>query len=58
MAKKKYFVNVHYDYFVSVEVMAESQEEALELAKSKADDTEMSEMQYCDFIDACVTDIE
>lgn len=56
--KKKYCVNVHYDYYASVEVIAESQEEALTKAKEIADNLPMEKMECCDYTDSCVTSVE
>lgn len=55
---KKFTVNVHYDYYASVDVMAESANEALEKAKKIADELPMEKLEYCDYTDACVTNVE
>ena len=50
----KYCINIHYDTVISVEVMAESEDEALELAEEKA---EMMSLEGADVvgIQKCVT---
>lgn len=55
---KKFTVNVHYDYYASVEVIAESENEALDKAKQIADELPMEKLEYCDYTDACVTNVE
>lgn len=54
---KKYIVNVHYDAVVTVEVEAESEEKALELAPIKAESISLEDADVVD-INSCVTDIE
>lgn len=55
---KKYTINVHYDYYASVEVIAESENDALDKAKQIADELPIEELEYCDYTDACVTNVE
>lgn len=55
---KKYTVNVHYDYCATVEVIAESGDEAITLAREEAQNIPSNELEYCDEIDACITDVE
>lgn len=52
---KKYFVNVHYDASISVEVVADNEKQALELAISKAEEMPLTD---ADIVGAnpCVTD--
>ena len=52
----KYTVNVHYDYVATVEVEAENEEQALELAKQAADNVPQDELEYVDFTDACIVE--
>ena len=50
----KFTVNVHYDYVATVEVEAENEEQALDLAKDLADNVPQDELEYVDFTDACI----
>ena len=43
----KFTVNVHYDYVATVEVEAENEEQALELAKDVADELSTQELELC-----------
>lgn len=54
--KKKFFVNVHYDVVVPVEVFADSEDNALDLAVDKASYMSLND---CDanYTDSCVTDL-
>ena len=52
---KKYSVNVHYDAVISVDVIAENEEQALELAKQKADNENLADAEVVG-TNACVTD--
>ena len=58
MGLKTYTVNVHYDYVATVNVRASSEEDALILAKKKANDLPECELEYVDFTDACIINIE
>lgn len=49
-----YIVNVHYDYYATVTVEAENEEDAINKAKKIADNTPQEDLEYCDFTDACV----
>lgn len=51
---KKYAVNVHYDAIISVEVIAENEEQAIELAIDKASVISLNEAVVVNTI-ACVT---
>lgn len=58
---KCYSINVHYDVCVPVDVLAETEEEALNKAQDQAERTPLSEaLTYChiNYTDACVTDIQ
>lgn len=50
----KFTVNVHYDYVATVEVEADNEEKALELAKDVADGLSSQDLLYVDFTGACV----
>ena len=52
----KFTVNVHYDYVATVEVDAENEEQALELAKEVADGLSSKDLLYVDFTNACVVE--
>lgn len=54
---KRYTVNVHYDAVVTVEVEAESEEQALKLAPGAAEDISLETADVVD-INCCVTDEE
>ncbi len=54
---KRYTVNVHYDAIVTVEVDAESEEKALELAPIKAESISLEDAEVVD-INSCVTNEE
>ena len=58
MEKKKFTINVHFDYGVSIEVEAKNENEAIEMAKEKANNISIEEMDFCGFLDACVADIK
>lgn len=59
MAQQKYFVNVHYDVVVPVEVIADNESDALEYAENKAEEYNVLEYgEVTDIIGSCVTDIE
>lgn len=51
---KKYGVNVHYDAVISVEVEAESEDEALELAERKAETVSLEDADVVG-IQKCIT---
>lgn len=53
----RYTVNVHYDAVIPVKVCAVSEEEALELAFSKANSVSLEDADICN-ISCCVTDVE
>lgn len=55
---KRYTVNVHYDVVVSVEVCAESEDEAMELAELKAEDTPIEMADSIERTESCITDIK
>ena len=52
----KFTVDVHYDYVARVEVDAENEEQALELAKGVADGLSTQDLLYVDFTDACIVE--
>lgn len=51
----KYLVNVHYDVVVSVEVEAETEDEAKEIAVEKASTMSLNEAEVVDTT-SCVTE--
>lgn len=55
MSKKRYFINVHFDCVVPVEVEAENESEAIRLAKETSD---LSDYDDCYIYDACVCSVE
>lgn len=55
--KKKFTVNIHYDAVVTVEVIADSEEKALEMAPFAAESISLEEAEVVD-INCCVTNIE
>lgn len=54
---KKYTLNVHYDAVISVEVIAENEEQAKELALDKAEEISLSDADVVGS-DVCVTDVQ
>lgn len=52
---KKYCINVHYDAVISVEVVAENEEQAIELAYRKADDIPLTDADVVG-ASSCVSD--
>ena len=50
----KFTVNVHYDYVATVEVEADNEEQALELAKDVADELSTQELDYVDCTDVYI----
>ena len=62
MAKKLYTVNVHYDYCVTVDVIADEdddEDDILELAEDMAElDENKDNLEFCEFIDACIADVK
>lgn len=52
---KRYTVNVHYDAVVTVEVEADSEEQALKLAPFAAEDISLETAAIGD-IECCITD--
>lgn len=55
--KQRYTVNVHYDAVVTVDVIANSEEEAVQKALYKAEDISLEDAEVFD-INCCVTNIE
>lgn len=55
--KNKYTVNVHFDMVATVEVIAENEDEALQLAKDEAMLVRYSKMD-CVGSEACITNVE
>lgn len=54
---KKYTMNVHYDMCATVEVYAESLDEAQKMAEDKAAEIELHKLDCCD-VNTCVVDQE
>lgn len=55
--KKKYIVNVHYDAVLTVEVVAASEDEALELAEQAAEGLSLEDADVVG-VQSCVTNVE
>lgn len=55
--KRKYTVNVHYDAVVTVDVIAESEVEALDLAPIEAECISLEDAEIAD-IDCCIINEE
>lgn len=56
---KKYSVNVHYRIVLTVQVEAESQEEALRIAKESGEQMRsLNDYDFIETLDACVTDVD
>ena len=55
--KKKYYVNVHYDAVLTAEVVAESEEEALELAERQTETLSLEDAEIAG-VESCVTWID
>ncbi|MCQ2739765.1 MAG: hypothetical protein MJ237_06015 [bacterium] len=55
---KKFSVNVHYDFYASVDVEAETEEEALEKAERMADEMSVTEFECSGMTGKCVTNYE
>ena len=55
---KKYSVDVHYDFYFSVEVEAENESDAIDLACAEADVMPIDKAHFGYFNDACITDVE
>ena len=56
MAKKFYSVNCHYDMVITVDVIAESEDEAIELAKQNADFASIDQWAECYDSSECIAD--
>lgn len=56
MAKKYYAVNCHYDMVITVDVIAESEDEAIELAKQNADFASIDKWAECYGSSECIAD--
>lgn len=54
---KRYTVNVHYDVVVTMEVNAESEEQALGLAPLKAEAISLEDAEVVD-INSCIINVE
>ncbi len=56
---KKYSVNVHYDVAVLVEnVMADNEEEAIEIAKTMSQEKSLNDSDYAEITDASILFID
>lgn len=55
---KRYTINCHYDMVISVDVIAESEEQALELAREQADRKDLQHDAMCVKYEGCLTDVE
>lgn len=56
MAKKFYSVNCHYDMVITVDVIAESEDEAIALAKQNADFASIDKWAECYDSSECIAD--
>ena len=55
---KRYTVNVHYDVIITVEVEADSEQQAIELAENRAEDIPLTCADNVELTESCVTNIE
>ena len=55
---KRYTINCHYDMVISVDVIAESEQQALELARKQADRKNLQHDAMCVKYEGCITDVE
>lgn len=55
---KNYYVNVHLDYVCPVEVEAENEDQAHELASQMSESVDFNQLEYNGIIDICTTDVE
>lgn len=55
--KQKYYVNVHYDVILCAKVIAENEEDSLNLAIQQTESMSLDDGEVCD-IQSCVTNIE
>ena len=56
---KKYSVNVHYRIVLPVQVEAETEEEAIRIAKESGEQMRsLNDYDFIETLDACVTDVE
>lgn len=55
---KKYYVNVHLDYVCPIELEAENEEQAHELAAQMSESADINQLECNGIIDICTTDIE
>ena len=54
---KRYTVNVHYDVIITVEVEADNEQQAIELAESRAEDIPLTSADNMELTESCVTNI-
>ena len=55
---KRYTVNVHYDVIITVEVEADNERQAIELAENRAGDIPLTSADNVELTESCVTNIE
>lgn len=55
---KRYTVNVHYDVIITVEVEADNEWQAIELAEDRAGDIPLTSADNVELTESCVTNIE
>lgn len=55
---KRYTVNVHYDVIITVEVEADNERQAIELAEFRAGDIPLTSADNVELTESCVTNIE
>lgn len=55
--KQKYYVNVHYDVVLHAEVIADIEDDVMQLAIQQTKNMSLEDGEVCD-IQACITNIE
>lgn len=55
---KRYTVNVHYDVIITVEVEADNEQQAIDLAEKRAEDIPLTSADNVELTESCVTNIE
>lgn len=54
---KRYTVNVHYDVIITVEVEADNEQQAIEIAENRAEDIPLTSADNVELTESCVTNI-
>lgn len=55
---KRYTVNVHYDVIIIVEVEADNEQQAIELAEDRAGDIPLTSADNVELTESCITNVE